>query len=132
MSESIRPKTERELELERQLVRAVSMLRDLDAGYAWRELVADMPLVVVECEALGLDTGDWGGRTRPTYTVFCRERGGLGTTWVGYVEAADHEAAVEVGRAQCAADWVFDLDSIHVLGVAEGDVKILHWEDEWM
>lgn len=57
MPEPIRPKTKREIELERQLVRAVTMLRDLDAGYAWSELGIDMPTVVDECGQLGLDTG---------------------------------------------------------------------------
>lgn len=43
----------------------------------------------------------------------------------------DHMDAIEMlqGRAECSVDWDTDEDNVTVIGVAEGDVRILHWED---
>lgn len=51
----VRPKTPRELELERQLARAITALRDLDAGYPWRELHIDLDTMLAEAEQLGIE-----------------------------------------------------------------------------
>ena len=75
----------------------------------------------------------------PTFTVFCQQADQLGTIHIDTVEAADLESAIQAGREQCLADWnggatgadaPFTLEDIHCLGVAEGDVRILHWEDQ--
>jgi hypothetical protein len=75
----------------------------------------------------------------PTFTVFCQETGGTGTIHIDTVEAADLDAAILAGRLQCLADWIggasgedapFALEDIHCLGVAAGDVEILHWQDQ--
>ena len=71
----------------------------------------------------------------PTFTVFCQQTDQIGTTHIAPVEAADLESAILAGREQCLADWnggddIFTLDDIHCLGVAEGDINILHWEDQ--
>lgn len=64
------------------------------------------------------------------YTVWCQQANGAGTIWIGDVGARDAEHAQEVGREACRADWGWaDETDIHVLGVAEGRVKILFWED---
>jgi hypothetical protein len=74
-----------------------------------------------------------------TFTVFCQQADQLGTVHIDSVEAPDLESAIRTGRGQCLADWNGDnsgfdapltLDDIHCLGVAEGDVRILHWEDQ--
>lgn len=74
-----------------------------------------------------------------TFTVFCQETERLGTIHIDSVEAADLESAILAGREQCLADWnggtsgenaPFTLEDIHCLGVAEGHLRILHWEDQ--
>ena len=74
----------------------------------------------------------------PTFTVFCQQVGGGGTIHIDTVEAEDLDTAIQAGREQCLADWngeesepdaPFTLADIHCLGVAEGDVRILHWQD---
>jgi len=76
---------------------------------------------------------------QPTFTVFCQQVDQLGTTHIDTVEAADLDSAIQVGRQQCLADWnggasepdaPFALADIHCLGVAAGDVSILHWQDQ--
>ena len=73
------------------------------------------------------------------FTVFCQQAGGGGTIHIDSVDAADLESAILAGRQQCLADWnggtagdnpPITLEDIHCLGVAEGDVHILHWEDQ--
>ena len=63
------------------------------------------------------------------FTAFCQEESGQGTIWIEAVEAEDLESAIKVAQQECAEAWEYDPDDVHVLGVAEGDVKILHWED---
>lgn len=74
-----------------------------------------------------------------TFTVFCQQADQLGTVHIAAVEAADLESAILAGRGQCLSDWngdsspedaPFTLDDIHCLGVAEGDINILHWQDQ--
>jgi hypothetical protein len=74
-----------------------------------------------------------------TFTVFCQQADQLGTIHIDSVEATDLASAIQAGREQCLADWnggatgadaPFTLEDIHCLGVAEGDVRILHWEDQ--
>jgi hypothetical protein len=75
-----------------------------------------------------------------TFTVFCQQADGTGTIWISSVQAKDMMDAISVGRQECADDWGYSddpddedacgtLGDIHVLGVAEGTVKIMHWED---
>ena len=74
-----------------------------------------------------------------TFTVFCQQADQLGTVHIDAVQALDLEAAILAGRQQCLADWnggaadeiaPFCLEDIHCLGVAEGNIEILHWEDQ--
>lgn len=66
------------------------------------------------------------------YTVFCQETGKGGTIWISEVEAETLNQAIEIGREQCAADWDWGdrPHDVHVLGVAEGVVHIVMWEDQ--
>lgn len=64
-----------------------------------------------------------------TFTVFCTDTYGECSTWISAVEARDCAHAKEVASAQCARDWSVEPDAIHILGVAEGDVRILDWND---
>ena len=75
----------------------------------------------------------------PVFTVFCQQNNGFGTIHIDSVEAPDFGSAILVGRRKCLNDWngghtgkdaTFTLEDIHCLGVAEGDVRILHWEDQ--
>lgn len=65
------------------------------------------------------------------FTVFCRQSDGRGTTWIDTVSAESAERAAELGKKSCAADWGWThrMEDITVIGVAQGDVKILFWED---
>ena len=69
-----------------------------------------------------------------TFTVFIREADGTGTTFITSVEAETIEEAKEQALDECAESWgsgdePWDRDDLHVLGVAEGDVEILEWDD---
>lgn len=81
----------------------------------------------------------------PCFTVFCQETGGTGTIHIASHEAADLESAINAGKQQCIKDWSsgleegeddgkgqspWNVESVHCLGVAAGDVEILHWEDQ--
>ncbi len=59
MPQPIRPKTDRELQLEELLITALSALRDLHAGYPWRELHLDLPLLEHKAEQLGVAVEYW-------------------------------------------------------------------------
>lgn len=66
-----------------------------------------------------------------TYTAFCQDRDSGGSTWISIVEATDTESAIIEARTRCADDWGYDdPEDIHVLGIAKGDITILHWDDE--
>lgn len=64
------------------------------------------------------------------YTAFCLDAyQNDDTTWISCVEAEDLEGAITAAREAAAADWECSPDDVFVMGIAEGDVKILHWED---
>jgi hypothetical protein len=78
------------------------------------------------------------------YTVFCRESNNTGTIWISTVLAESLEHTKSQGLAECCDDWngnpdpedADDFDHLHytpdnvsVIGVAEGEVNILFWED---
>jgi hypothetical protein len=74
-----------------------------------------------------------------TFTVFCQESGGGGTIHIASVEAADLEAAIIAGKQQCIDDWSagsspdesrWNEETVHCLGIAAGNIVILHWEDQ--
>lgn len=62
------------------------------------------------------------------FTVFCRQKDGKGTTWIRAVQAKDALHATEVALSECATDWDYPRDEIHVCGVATGDID-LTWND---
>jgi hypothetical protein len=73
----------------------------------------------------------------PTFTVFCQEASGQGTIHIVAVEAANLEDAITAGKQQCIDDWStgpddtrWNMETVHCLGVASGDVEILHWQDQ--
>lgn len=65
-----------------------------------------------------------------TFTAFCQEAGGGGTIWIDQVQAESPELAADLAAINCAADWEFEPDAVHVLGIARGNVEILLWEDQ--
>ena len=64
-----------------------------------------------------------------TYTAFCQQTDGKGTIWVSTFDAPSVEEAIELAINECALDWEDLPANVHCLGIAEGDVNILHWED---
>jgi len=70
------------------------------------------------------------------FTIFCQQADRQGTIHIDTVEATDLDSAIQAGRERCLADWNDDtgspytLEDIHCLGVAAGDITILHWEDQ--
>lgn len=64
-----------------------------------------------------------------TFTVFVRASNNTGTTYITTVEAADTEEAKRIGLAECQDEWGYPEDHLTVVGVAEGDVNILEWDD---
>lgn len=64
--------------------------------------------------------------------MFCQQANGKVTTWIGAIDSAETlEEAMRLGREKCAEAWGReDIEEIHVMGVAEGDVNILYWEDQ--
>lgn len=65
----------------------------------------------------------------PTFTVFCRDANDTGTTYITSVEADDIDQAKRDALEECSAAWEQDVADIRVVGVAEGDVNILEWDD---
>lgn len=68
----------------------------------------------------------------PKFTVFCTDlnRTCYSTVWISSVEAEDQQSAALLGRKGCADDWGTREGKVCVLGVAEGDIKILDWGDD--
>jgi len=73
-------------------------------------------------------TGRTGSDGLAPFTVFCRQKDGKGTTWIRVVQAKDALHATEVALSECATDWDYPRDEIHVCGVATGDID-LTWND---
>ena len=63
------------------------------------------------------------------FTIFCLDQSGHGTIWIEAVEARGITEAIVKGLRRCSEDWNQDASTIHVLGVARGDVDILEWND---
>lgn len=64
-----------------------------------------------------------------TFTAFCQDVDGRGTIWIADVQAGSVADAIAAAIIACASDWETNTDSVHCLGIAAGDVEILHWED---
>lgn len=64
-----------------------------------------------------------------TYTAFCRGNP-FGTTWVDTVEADDIPGAIKAAQDKCALDVGFDPADVHVLGLVEGKVTVVFWDDQ--
>lgn len=64
-----------------------------------------------------------------TFTAFCRQADDRGTTWISSVKAVDLSEALSKAVAECADEWDADPRDIACVGIAEGEVTILHWED---
>lgn len=72
-----------------------------------------------------------------TYTVFCRHASEWSTTFIEAVQAEDEQSAMSAGVRACLDAWngdtnppIYEHEDIVCFGLAEGDVKILHWEDD--
>lgn len=74
----------------------------------------------------------------PTFTFWAQDSNNTGTIYIGSLEAPDIEAAKIAAVLEVCEEWnsadqgdepTYTPDNIHLLGIAAGDVKILHWED---
>jgi hypothetical protein len=75
----------------------------------------------------------------PTFTFWCQQSDGTGTIYIGSLEAPDIEAAKLAAVQECCDEWnsgsgeddepTYTPQNIHLLGIAAGDVEILHWQD---
>ena len=66
----------------------------------------------------------------PIFTVWICDETGKGTTHISSHAASDTDAASYLALQDCAAEWGRgDTDTLHVLGIAKGDVTILEWDD---
>lgn len=65
------------------------------------------------------------------WTVFIRDAGNTGTTYITCVEAEDVEAAKAAASALCREDWGYaETDQLHILGVIAGDIGgVVEWDD---
>lgn len=68
------------------------------------------------------------------FTVFCcRDDHSFGDTiHINTVDAEDSTAAAVQGRSVCANDWSCQEGEVKVLGVAEGSVALIEWDDSGM
>lgn len=69
--------------------------------------------------------------TRP-YTVFVREIGGVGTTYIESAYANSAGDARVIVMRRCSEAWgeeAYPLSSLFCLGIADGDVNIIEWDD---
>jgi hypothetical protein len=74
-----------------------------------------------------------------TFTVFLQDYNHTGTTYITAVRAKNLTSATSKAKQLCRDDWGLPgspephsnatTNDLHVLGVAEGDVKILEWND---
>lgn len=65
------------------------------------------------------------------FTVFCVSSEIHTTTHISCHRAGDKREAVEMAKAETADDWGEPIENICVRGVAEGDITILDWTDDW-
>lgn len=64
-----------------------------------------------------------------TYTAFCQEADLTGTIWIQSVEAESLAEAGKLAIETCAEAWDMEPEEVVLLGLAEGDVNILFWDD---
>jgi len=64
-----------------------------------------------------------------TYTAFCENAAYGGNMWVSTIQADNLEEAIETAKRECAENWDLTPAEIHVLGIAEGTVKLMYWDD---
>lgn len=71
--------------------------------------------------------------TKVTYTAFCKEAGcAFGTTWIDVIEVDPDlpiEEVIKAARQTCAEVWGIDVEFITCIGIAEGNIQLLYWED---
>jgi hypothetical protein len=66
-----------------------------------------------------------------TFTVFIVQANGHGTTYITGAQGRTINSAKNKALAECARDWKESKGNLRVLGVVEGDVRILEWDDDY-
>lgn len=63
------------------------------------------------------------------FTVWVMEESREGTTFVTSCDAKNIQEAAEIAIDECAASWETRASGLVVIGVAQGDVRLLEWND---
>jgi len=82
----------------------------------------------------GGDCGDEGTVTikpviEETFTFWIAQANGEGTHYVTAVTSHRLGSAKIEALNDCAEDWQCEADTLHILGVAKGDIEILEWDE---
>lgn len=69
-----------------------------------------------------------------TFTVWVMHTSRTGTTYVTDVQAPDVASAKQCAITECALNWggEYPESDLFVLGVAEGPVSLLEWDDDFL
>lgn len=99
----------------------------------------DMTKIEIEISPVILSLPETVPAQTQTYTAFCEQDNGHGTTWIQGVTvdrqdsvAAEMDAARTEALRQCAVDWHGDEDDTHdttCVGLIKGDADIVMWDD---
>lgn len=66
------------------------------------------------------------------FTVWIQQANAEGTTFITCVKADNKQHAMELAKQECSETWGetdYPPWDLRVLGIAEGDVKIVAWSD---
>lgn len=65
------------------------------------------------------------------YTVFCvvLDRQVTDTAWIQTIQATSKKEAMQIGIETCADDWEMEPADVVALGIVEGDINVLAWDD---
>lgn len=67
-----------------------------------------------------------------TMTAFCCSAFTVETIWINSIGLPDGSGLEEFileARYECAEAWDIELEFVHCLGLIEGDVDVVYWED---
>lgn len=65
-----------------------------------------------------------------TFTIWTMHNSRKGTTHITSVKARKQHTAEKKALKECAQDWDEKVHNLVIIGVAEGDVTILEWNDD--
>jgi hypothetical protein len=116
------------------LDRAAEAERRREAGKRMRQITMQQRAEVAR-ELLAEADAYLAGRVREAeqvswFTVWVSDASQHGTHFVQAFQAADIEDAKQQALLECAACWGDAVEELTILGVAEGDVRLLEWNED--